>query len=155
MWLKYITIKYALLTLFLLACCAVQGGGPNIPPTGYGCNNGSGGGNPPETSSPPGAMTLGSSPSGPAGAAGGNMSGCDKGCNGSDDKPQCCEGGNGGGPGFSGGNSGLTGGPTHEVGYAMPVWNVSEPYINLWVYDEPLGYNPGCGNRITFRLAYE
>ena len=37
----------------------------------------------------------------------------------------------------------------------MPVWDVSEPYINLWLYDEPLGYQPGLGPRLSFKLAYK
>ena len=37
----------------------------------------------------------------------------------------------------------------------MPIWEVSEPYINLWLYDEPLGYQPGIGPRLSFRLAYK
>ena len=62
-----------------------------------------------------------------------------------------CGGGNGGsatgGSGTSCSNCpALTG---------MPVWEVSEPYINLWLYDEPLGYQPGLGDRVSFRLAYK
>ncbi|MGA2175353.1 MAG: RHS repeat-associated core domain-containing protein [Verrucomicrobiota bacterium] len=37
----------------------------------------------------------------------------------------------------------------------MATWRVSEPYINLWLMDEPLGYNPGLGSRISFQLAYK
>ena len=37
----------------------------------------------------------------------------------------------------------------------MPVWEVSEPYISLWLYDEPLGYQPALGPRISFELAYK
>ena len=37
----------------------------------------------------------------------------------------------------------------------MPVWEVSEPTINMWLYDQPLGYQPGLGNRISFKLAYK
>jgi RHS repeat-associated protein len=36
----------------------------------------------------------------------------------------------------------------------MPVWQVSEPYISLWLKDEPLGYQPGCGPRVAFELAF-
>ena len=36
----------------------------------------------------------------------------------------------------------------------MPVWRVSQPYINLWVQDEPLGYQPATGPRISFTLNY-
>ena len=27
----------------------------------------------------------------------------------------------------------------------MPIWKVSEPYINLWLYDEPVAYQAGFG----------
>ena len=37
----------------------------------------------------------------------------------------------------------------------MPVWNVSEPYISLWLRDEPLGYQPGLGPRVSFELAFK
>jgi hypothetical protein len=37
----------------------------------------------------------------------------------------------------------------------MPVWKVSEPYINLWLYDEPLSYSPSFGQRISFQLVYK
>jgi RHS repeat-associated protein len=37
----------------------------------------------------------------------------------------------------------------------MATWRVSEPYINLWLTDEPLGYNPGLGNRISFQLNFK
>ena len=37
----------------------------------------------------------------------------------------------------------------------MPIWEVSEPYINLWLYDEPLAYQPGIGPRLSFGLAYK
>jgi RHS repeat-associated protein len=37
----------------------------------------------------------------------------------------------------------------------MPVWSVSEPYISLWLHDEPLGYQPSAGNRLSFKLSYD
>jgi YD repeat-containing protein len=37
----------------------------------------------------------------------------------------------------------------------MPVWSVSEPYISLWLHDEPLGYQPAVGPRVSFELAYK
>jgi YD repeat-containing protein len=37
----------------------------------------------------------------------------------------------------------------------MPVWSVSEPYISLWLNDEPLGYQPALGSRISFQLAFK
>lgn len=113
-----------------------------------GCANGSGGGSPPGTGS--GAPEV--SPmhpctscgtggkSGNSASSGGGGAGC----------PTCSGSGRGGnipGPYISnrGGN---------EV-HAMPVWEVSEPYINVWLYDEPLGYQPGLGYRISFKLSYK
>jgi hypothetical protein len=50
-------------------------------------------------------------------------------------------------------------GPNNQArtayGAGLPVWEVSEPYINLWLYDEPLGYQPGIGPRVSFKLAYK
>ncbi|HEX4121704.1 MAG TPA: RHS repeat-associated core domain-containing protein [Verrucomicrobiae bacterium] len=40
-------------------------------------------------------------------------------------------------------------------GSGMPVWRVSEPYISLWLYDEPLGYRPSVGSRIALKLDYK
>jgi RHS repeat-associated protein len=40
-------------------------------------------------------------------------------------------------------------------GSGMPTWEVSEPCINVWLYDEPLGYQPAIGNRVSFKLAYK
>jgi hypothetical protein len=37
----------------------------------------------------------------------------------------------------------------------MPVWSVSEPYVSLWLHDEPLGYQPAQGPRISFDLAFK
>jgi YD repeat-containing protein len=37
----------------------------------------------------------------------------------------------------------------------MPIWSVSEPYITLWLQDEPLGYQPSIGPRISFRLTFK
>jgi RHS repeat-associated protein len=37
----------------------------------------------------------------------------------------------------------------------MPVWRVAEPYINLWIDDEPLGYQPSLGSRLSFTLGYQ
>ena len=36
----------------------------------------------------------------------------------------------------------------------MPVWAVSQPYLNLWLEDEPFGYQPALGPRISLRLNY-
>src|ERR1019366_5596680 len=60
-----------------------------------------------------------------------------------------------GGP--SGGRVGGVGdsGAGFGVDPGMAVWEASEPSISLWLYDEPLGYQPGIGPRITFGLAYK
>jgi YD repeat-containing protein len=36
----------------------------------------------------------------------------------------------------------------------MPTWHVSEPYISLWLTDEPLGYQPSLGPRVSFSLGF-
>jgi RHS repeat-associated protein len=36
----------------------------------------------------------------------------------------------------------------------MPVWWVDEPYVNLWVSDEPLSYYTSSGQLMTFRWTY-
>jgi RHS repeat-associated protein len=37
----------------------------------------------------------------------------------------------------------------------MPTWSVSEPFISLWLHDEPLGYQPTIGARIAFELSFK
>jgi RHS repeat-associated protein len=37
----------------------------------------------------------------------------------------------------------------------MPQWRVSEPYLSLWIDDEPLGYQPALGPRISFGLSFK
>lgn len=37
----------------------------------------------------------------------------------------------------------------------MPVWSVSQPYTSLWLHDEPLGYQPSTGPRISFKLSFK
>ena len=37
----------------------------------------------------------------------------------------------------------------------MPVWAVSEPYICLWLRDEPMGYTPSFGPQVSLDLAYK
>jgi RHS repeat-associated protein len=39
--------------------------------------------------------------------------------------------------------------------HGMPVWWVSEPYINLWMADEPISYLTSSGEPFTFRLSYK
>jgi RHS repeat-associated protein len=36
----------------------------------------------------------------------------------------------------------------------MPVWWVTEPFINLWIADEPLSYFTSRGQRVAFRWTY-
>ena len=59
-----------------------------------------------------------------------------------------------GGPGGSGGTGG-NGDSCSSCDSGMPNWEVSEPYITLWLYDEPIGYQPGLGPRVSFKLAYK
>jgi RHS repeat-associated protein len=37
----------------------------------------------------------------------------------------------------------------------MPVWRISEPYVNAWLKDEPIAYSPALGERMTLRLTYK
>ena len=37
----------------------------------------------------------------------------------------------------------------------MPIWGVAEPNIALWLADEPLGYQPAIGPRISLELTYK
>jgi RHS repeat-associated protein len=37
----------------------------------------------------------------------------------------------------------------------MPVWWVSEPYINVWIADEPMSYLTSRGEPFTFRLTFK
>ncbi|HEY3760659.1 MAG TPA: cysteine peptidase family C39 domain-containing protein [Verrucomicrobiae bacterium] len=59
-------------------------------------------------------------------------------------------GGGGGGGGMCCSGSGSQGGNA-----GMPTWTVSEPYINIWLYDQPLDYQTGLGYPISFKLAYK
>jgi RHS repeat-associated protein len=36
-----------------------------------------------------------------------------------------------------------------------PIWEVSQPYVNLWIHDEPLGYQPAKGPGISFKLSFK
>lgn len=42
-----------------------------------------------------------------------------------------------------------------EEGPGMVGWSVSEPYLNLWLRDEPLGYKPAIGDRVSLILRYK
>ena len=37
----------------------------------------------------------------------------------------------------------------------MARWWVSEPYITLWLEDEPIGYQPSRGSRMAFHLSFK
>jgi RHS repeat-associated protein len=36
-----------------------------------------------------------------------------------------------------------------------PIWNVSEPYINAWIMDEPMSYLTSRGEEFPFRIAFK
>ena len=58
---------------------------------------------------------------------------------------------------------GYSGSPNNDTGdqcnndscCGMPIWRISEPYTSLWLHDEPLGYQPAVGPRISFKLAFK
>jgi RHS repeat-associated protein len=75
----------------------------------------------------------------------------------------CCGGGGDGGSGPTGPGDGdgplpdfldSGAGPIPD-GIGMPVWRISEPYLSVWLHDEPLGYQPSLGSRVALRLAYK
>ncbi|MDA1277551.1 MAG: hypothetical protein O2960_26415 [Verrucomicrobia bacterium] len=37
----------------------------------------------------------------------------------------------------------------------VAIWHVSEPYINLWIHDQPLTYTGSSGQSIGFQVAYK
>src|SRR5579862_8068701 len=37
----------------------------------------------------------------------------------------------------------------------MAEWRISEPYISIWLHDEPLGYQPAVGPKVSLQLAYK
>jgi RHS repeat-associated protein len=52
----------------------------------------------------------------------------------------------------------LTGCPTEESNAqppGMPIWWVSEPYINLWLADKPVGYTTSLGEKLDFSIQYK
>jgi YD repeat-containing protein len=68
-----------------------------------------------------------------------------------------CSGGKGSGGG-SGSNSGGTGGSgsgCKTCPKGMAIWEVSEPFINVFLYDEPISYQPGLGPEMSFKLTYK
>jgi RHS repeat-associated protein len=36
----------------------------------------------------------------------------------------------------------------------MPEWGISEPYVSLWLQDEPMGYQPAYGPKVSFQIYY-
>ncbi len=87
------------------------------------------------------------------GAGGGGLSGGGSG-GGGDSCDTCGEDGGGAGGGPQPGDDGyyVTRDPSRGVA-GMPIWEVSEPYINLWIYDRPLTY-PSSRGQVTLKLAY-
>src|SRR5436309_583550 len=47
------------------------------------------------------------------------------------------------------------GAATDFSGYAMPVWRVSEPNINLWIIDKPMFYTTSHDDLMVFKLTYK
>ena len=37
----------------------------------------------------------------------------------------------------------------------MPRWEVSEPFLSVWLHDEPIGYQPAVGPRVSFLASYK
>src|SRR5436309_2932788 len=42
-----------------------------------------------------------------------------------------------------------------DVAGSLPQWQVSEPYLNLWIVDEPLAYKTSSGEVVSFTMAYK
>ena len=46
--------------------------------------------------------------------------------------------------------------PTQAAPFLVcPSGKYPEPYINVWLYDQPLGYQPGIGGAISFKITYK
>jgi RHS repeat-associated protein len=45
--------------------------------------------------------------------------------------------------------------PQEHCEQGMPTWSVALPFTSLWLADEPLGYQPALGPRLSLRLAYK
>jgi len=97
-----------------------------------GCGNGGGGGG------------------GPGGGPGGGNGNSEPEIMAAAAKCGSCGGGGGGGGGGAGGGSGSC-----DECEGMAVWSVSEPYINLWLHDEPLGYRPSAGAKVSFKVRFK
>lgn len=74
-----------------------------------------------------------------------------------EDTPCCpCPPGTGGSPGTGAPGLGEGGcGPCGRAEAGMPIWRITEPYLNLWIEDEPLRYQPAKGPAISFKLRYK
>jgi hypothetical protein len=57
-------------------------------------------------------------------------------------------------PGMSGASCQGCDNPVRK-GPGMPWWQVSEPYLNLWLHDSPLGYQPAFGPAVSFDLSFK
>ena len=58
-------------------------------------------------------------------------------------------------PPDDGGGGGCRKGDDCCSGVGMPVWQVSEPMTQLWLHDEPLGYQPAAGPRVSLELGFK
>jgi RHS repeat-associated protein len=126
--------------------CAAGTGGSN--PVG-GAGGGAGGNPSGQTATLMDAECHGGCGSGGGGAAGGGNA------TGGGGAPCCGEDGGEGGNADTDADPAMNAGATLMSGRGMAVWQVSEPFMNLWLYDEPLGYRPGLGYPIRLRLAYK
>jgi len=110
---------------------------------------------------PPGcaAGSAGASGAGGAGSGNGGMGGAGAGAGGTGAGGV---GGSGSDPGGSGDDDlshlcdscGRPADYLHALN-GMTAWRVSEPYLNLWLHDQPLGYQPALGLPIVFSLSYK
>jgi RHS repeat-associated protein len=96
-------------------------------------------------------VACGQGPGGPGGGSGGGCPCNDPfGASGPSDGSASGDGN----PPFGGGGLFGSGGQNFLPEAGMPVWSVSEPFISLWVHDNPLGYRPAIGRPISFHLSY-
>ena len=49
----------------------------------------------------------------------------------------------------------LFGGAAPSASTGVPTWSVSEPYINLWIIDQPLTYTTSYGQPVGFGIAFK
>src|SRR5439155_1592301 len=60
-----------------------------------------------------------------------------------------------GGPPGDGPNDAGCPGCGSDAALAMPIWKVSEPYVNLWILDKPMIYTKSWGKRHVFKIMYK